>query len=68
LTKLDLIQSIWKGRITKGEMGRPMRASRSELDRLLDPDNTKIRLDMVYRSASAVGRRVRLELVEEPTG
>ena len=51
------------GHISKSEMARRMNTSRSQLDRLLDPDNTKIQLDTLYKAASAVGRKVRLELV-----
>ncbi len=48
--------------ITKSEMARRMHTSRSQLDRLLDPANTKIRLDTLFKAARAVGREVRLEL------
>ena len=48
--------------ISKSEMARRMRTSRSQLDRLLDPANTKIRLDTLFKAAHAVGRSVRLEL------
>ncbi len=48
--------------ISKSEMARRMRTSRSQLDRLLDPANTKIRLDTLIKAARAVGRSVRLEL------
>ncbi len=50
------------GKISKSEMARRMNTSRSQLDRLLDPDNTRIRLDTLYKAARAVGRNVRLEL------
>lgn len=49
--------------ITKSEMARRMNTSRSQLDRLLDPDNTRIQLETLYRAAEAVGCQVRLELV-----
>ncbi len=50
------------GKISKSEMARRMKTSRSQLDRLLDPDNTRIQLDTLYKAARAVGRHVRLEL------
>jgi antitoxin HicB len=50
-------------RITKVEMARRMGTSRAHLDRLLDPRNAKVQLDTVQRAASAVGRRLRVELV-----
>ena len=48
---------------TKTEMARRMDTSRSQLDRLLDPENASVTLDTLQRAAAAVGREVRLELV-----
>jgi antitoxin HicB len=48
--------------ITKAEMARRMHNSRTQLDRLLDPDNDKVQLDTVQRAAVAIGRTLRLEL------
>jgi hypothetical protein len=49
--------------LTKVEMARRMRTSRSALDRLLDPDNGAITLSTLQKAAAVVGRQVRLELV-----
>jgi antitoxin HicB len=49
--------------LTKVEMARRMRTSRSALDRLLDPDNAAITLTTLQKAAVVVGRQVRLELV-----
>ena len=49
--------------VSKAEMARRMRTSRSQLDRLLDPANESITLDTLQRAAAAVGREIRLELV-----
>jgi len=49
--------------LTKVEMARRMRTSRSALDRLLDPDNDAITLTTLQKAAAVVGRQVRLELV-----
>ncbi len=48
--------------VTKAEMARRMVTSRSQLDRLLDPNNDKVQLDTLYRAASALGRSLKLEL------
>ena len=48
--------------ISKVEMARRMGTSRAHLNRLLDPDNSKVQLDTVQRAAAAVGRKLRLEL------
>ena len=49
--------------ITKMEMAKRMGTSRAHLDLLLDPKNNKVQLDTVQRAATAVGRRLHLELV-----
>ena len=49
--------------LTKVEMARRMRTSRSALDRLLDPDTDAITLSTLQKAAAVVGRQVRLELV-----
>jgi predicted XRE-type DNA-binding protein len=48
--------------ITKAEMARRMHTSRTQLDRLLDPENDKVQLDTVQRAAAAIGRTLKLEL------
>lgn len=48
--------------ISKAEMARRMHTSRTQLDRLLDPDNDKVRLDTVQRAAAAIGRTLKFEL------
>ena len=48
--------------ISKAEMARRMHTSRTQLDRLLDPDNDKVQLDTVQRAAAAIGRKLKLEL------
>ena len=58
----QITEAMKAGDISKSEMARRMRTSRSQLDRLLDPANTKIRLDTLIKAARAVGRSVRLEL------
>jgi hypothetical protein len=49
--------------LTKVEMARRMRTSRSALDRLLDPGNDAITLTTLQKAAAVVGRQVRLDLV-----
>jgi predicted XRE-type DNA-binding protein len=52
--------------LNKVEMAQRMHTSRSQLDRLLDPDNNKVQLDALNRAAAIVGKRLRLELVDGP--
>ena len=44
-------------------MARRMETSRSELNRLLDPDSDSLTLETLARVAQAVGRRVKVEIV-----
>ena len=51
--------------LTKAEMARRMQTSRSQLDRLLDPRQTHIKLHTMQRAAAVVGKRLRIDLVQE---
>src|SRR5262245_25914304 len=57
-------QAMSANRLTKSEMARRMGTSRSQLNRLLDPETQSVTLDALARAAQAVGRLVKLELVE----
>lgn len=48
--------------ITKVEMAKRLDTSRSQLDRLLDPDNDRVTLSTLARAARAVGRSLTIEL------
>ncbi len=52
-----------EGGLSKAEMARRMRTSRSQPDRLLDPENESVTLSTLRKAAAAIGREVRLELV-----
>jgi antitoxin HicB len=52
-----------KQHITKQAMARLMETSRSQLDRLLDPEKTGVSLETMQRAASVVGRELRIQLV-----
>ena len=56
-------QAMREKHITKAEMARRMDTSRSQLDRLLDPESDSVTLETLARAARAVGRQVRVELV-----
>ena len=49
--------------ISKVAMAARLNTSRSQLDRLLDPDSGNVTLDTLARAAEAVGRSIKLELV-----
>ncbi len=48
--------------LNKTQMAQRMNTSRQALDRLLDPLNTGVTLQTMQRAASAVGRKLTLEL------
>ena len=56
-------KAMKKQRLNKAEMARRMETSRSQLDRLLDPDSDSVTLETLARAARAIGRQVKLELV-----
>jgi antitoxin HicB len=62
----QLQKAMEAAHISKAEMARRMHTSRSHLDRLLDPDNERIQLDTLMKAATAVGKRVRIELENQP--
>jgi hypothetical protein len=50
-------------RVLAWQIAEAMRTSRSQLERLLDPERTGITLETIQRAAAAVGRELRVELV-----
>ncbi|MEJ2743892.1 MAG: helix-turn-helix domain-containing protein [Gammaproteobacteria bacterium] len=49
--------------LTKKAMADKMDTSRSQLDRLLDPEKTGVSLETLQRAASVIGRELRIELI-----
>lgn len=58
LLALQLQDIMEATQLTKTELAERMQTSRSQLDRLLDPDNTAVTLDSLDRLARAVGKRL----------
>ena len=59
----QLAAAMKEQRISKVEMARRLATSRSQLHRLLDPENDAVTLAVLARAAQAVGRSIRVELV-----
>ena len=57
-----LAQAMKAQRLSKARMAARMETSRSQLDRVLDPENEGVTLDTLKRAAAAVGMRLELEL------
>ena len=58
----QLARAMKRKRISKSRMATLLRTSRSQVDRLLDP-NDDITLSSLQRAAAMVGRRVSIELL-----
>ncbi len=56
-------QAMRTQHITKSAMAARMHTSRSQLERLLDPEKTGVSLETMQRAAAVIGRELRIELV-----
>src|SRR5216684_8879816 len=54
----QLAEAMRKKKKTKQALARELNTSRSQLDRLLDPQNIAVSLDTISRAARALGKRV----------
>ncbi|KQT58629.1 Fis family transcriptional regulator [Methylobacterium sp. Leaf456] len=50
--------------LSKKALAERLGTSRSQLDRLLDPDNPNVHLTTIARAARAVGKRLRIEMID----
>ena len=57
-----LMQAMEEQNLSKARMAERMETSRSQLDRLLDPDNETVTLETLKRAAGAVGMQIEIEL------
>ena len=58
----QIAREMKRTHLTKSEMARRMKTRRPALDRLLDPKNGSVTLSTLERAASAVGKKLRVEL------
>ncbi|MBK9117409.1 MAG: XRE family transcriptional regulator [Betaproteobacteria bacterium] len=58
----QLEDSMQVAKLTKLEMARKMATSRSQLDRVLDPNNVSVQLDTLIKAARAVGKEVEIKI------
>ncbi len=59
----QLQQAMTEQQISKNQMAKAMQTSRSQLDRILDPDNDSIQLATLLNAARVLGRELRIELI-----
>jgi hypothetical protein len=60
----QLAEAMRKKKKTKQALVRDLHTSRSQLDRLLDPENVAVSLDSIARAASALGKRVIIRIAD----
>ena len=59
----ELEAGMQKAKLTKTAMAKRMGTTRAQLDRLLNPDNPATTLQTLVKAAGAVGKRVKISLV-----
>ena len=59
----QLRELMRKKNLSKTAMAKQMKTSRSSLERLLDPTNCSVTLQTLARAATALEKRLRIELV-----
>jgi antitoxin HicB len=60
----QLSQAMQQQQKTKQAMAKQLHTSRSQLDRLLDPQNVSVTLDTITRAARALGKRVIIRVAD----
>jgi antitoxin HicB len=58
----ELEKAMSERKITKSEMARRLKTSRTGVDRLLDPENTSITLNTMAKVAQLLGKRIEFVL------
>lgn len=59
----QLQKAVEEKGLSKAALATRIGTSRTQIDRLFDPDNTRVTLHSLQRVASSIGRRLKLELV-----
>jgi antitoxin HicB len=60
----QIIDQMKRQGLTKVDMAKRMKTSRSELARILDPDNQAVSLESLQRAAAALGKSISINLVD----
>ena len=62
----QLEDSMQTAKLTKIDMAKRMATSRSQLDRVLDPDNVSVQLDTLIKAARALGKEIEIKIKRAP--
>ncbi len=60
----QLAEAMRKTKKTKQVLAKELNTSRSQLDRLLDPQNVAVSLDTITRAAKALGKKVIIRITD----
>ena len=60
----QLAEAMRKKKKTKRALAKELKTSRSQLDRLLDPQNIAVSLDTISRAARALGKRLIIRIAD----
>jgi DNA-binding phage protein len=60
----QLAEAMRERKLSKNQLAKQMHTSRTQVDRVLDPEAGNVTLETLQRAAGLVGRRVKIELVE----
>ncbi len=63
LIAYELGRIMAREKLSKAALARRMGTSRSQVDRLLDPDNESVTLATLAKAAAAVGQRLKVSLI-----
>ena len=61
----EIAREMESAQISQSELARRMKTSRSAVERLLDPTNPSVTLQTLERAASAVGKRLKIQLTAQ---
>jgi hypothetical protein len=64
----QLAEAMKKKKKTKQALAKELNTSRSQLDRLLDPQNIAVSLDTIARAARALGKRLIIRIADAKAG
>jgi DNA-binding Xre family transcriptional regulator len=59
----QLQEAMRERKISRRKLAQMMRTSRTQVDRVLDPESGNVTLETLQRAAAVLGRRVQLALV-----
>lgn len=59
----QLAEAMKERSLSKNQLAKEMHTSRTQVDRLLDPESGNVTIETLQRAAAIVGRRLQIELV-----